>query len=1512
MPTIFSNTQSSTGIILDIVSTPTQNTELSGTQIQIQNTKNITPYYAKINQIRFSNFNTPPTLYAELKNGLVTYATTTFTVNSNSQNNGNPQSLTIPLQTPLANESTSGITFNVVNRPSEIPLISVATQTDTTTWQLNHSLVIINNQSITIPSGHTLTIVNNNHMIYNDGTIYLYGNITSRGQAGRFINGYSGLIFGTISNISGFSSGYTANLNSSVHSIYGSGPLIPTTLIPFPIPTSSNTDFTVTGNSILLRIGGNGRDSLNGERLVIPANITLAHNFSNQVHLYNGSNNLTAFTHIINYGVYNPLALYLGNAIIINYGTINLSTVYTIIGISGAIINYGTIQVPGASQTVTDISNFAMIINAPSGKILNCRIENLHNNSLTLGEVINYASTSMSGVTTTGTISGVTLLGKSVVNITCTIPPMDMNLDTSLYLYSVNSTNGKISIRSRTTTGMLIELGGSIANVNPPIPFPSKIGVITPITYKSNKVVNFTGPPTTQGIQNFTYSMYSTAGTFTVASSGTTRTFTMPNLLTPISYNKVAIYANANTTSTTGFNPFSIFAETSIRDYTADLPANKQVLYACAYNKEQTILILNNGGVTTQRAEIYMNVTQNVTLDSLDFGYMLPVFRSNGRHMAGFKNQNNPTNLTHTFYIDILDPTTNNALRTSTSRLVLETLTGFDAMYDSNSVMTSNDGSPLTIPFAMDNSSLPTRIFRVSPMERSSLNLTAGTQIIIRLSTSVPYSIITSPLTGFITIPAAANPPLCCSVIGTINGTEVQPTAIGSRFGTADSLSNSNIRFSDQMTVSVRTLLTGFFMNGFKVNQQPPVNIVISIFKNTPAPTSTTAPFFEISFDYQETGSYNEAASSTPLYIPFSHVEYNRIRSDSTLSNSINRISALSLRFNGYQNPLFVQSDKFIMRITSTSNVAYKYTVNASNNGVMSGSLYGIVASGAMFELINNVTIKYNGVFPSNPTAPSIITGNPRGTSETFAIMTNDSMLLLKTYAIAIGKLPANRTTDETAAVTAFTSGTALVPFNNIVTTFVTNMDNLFSSNTFNEAIGSWDTSSVTSMLQMFTNATAFNQPIGSWNTVKVTSMQNMFVNTALFNQPIGSWDTINVVNMRQMFNDAVKFNQPIESWDTTKVTDMTSMFQNAGSFNQPIGSWNTTKVTDMTSMFQNAGSFNQPIGSWNTANVTNIANMFINAKSFNQPIGSWNTSKVTDMGGVFGSAHAFNSPINSWNTANVVNMASMFVNATVFNQNIGSWNTANVVNMSLMFSAAIAFNQPINYNLDTNAWNTSKVTDMANMFHVANTFNSGIGSWDVAKVTSMSSMFRSSKFNQNISAWNVSNVTNMSNMFDSSGFNAGLTGNFTSTTSRVTYMAGMFRNCQFNHYIGGFNTTSVVDMSSMFQDNISFNNGFIGGALITNHTLDWNIDNVRYMSNMFYGAKGFNVRLDNWYLNADCSYYGFNRYGSMERYYSVNVYDYSSGVGVLTGTVTKSTRPKIRDRYTYSLYTYMPDTEFN
>ena len=77
------------------------------------------------------------------------------------------------------------------------------------------------------------------------------------------------------------------------------------------------------------------------------------------------------------------------------------------------------------------------------------------------------------------------------------------------------------------------------------------------------------------------------------------------------------------------------------------------------------------------------------------------------------------------------------------------------------------------------------------------------------------------------------------------------------------------------------------------------------------------------------------------------------------------------------------------------------------------------------------------------------------------------------------------------------------------------------------------------------------------------------------FNQPIGNWDVSNVTTMQNMFsaectyNYEKEFNQDISLWDESNVTDMSDMFFNnpdyfLSTFNQPIGNWDTSSVTNM------------------------------------------------------------------------------------------------------------------------------------------------------------------------------------------------------------------------------------------------------------------------------------------------------------------------------------------------------------
>lgn len=310
-------------------------------------------------------------------------------------------------------------------------------------------------------------------------------------------------------------------------------------------------------------------------------------------------------------------------------------------------------------------------------------------------------------------------------------------------------------------------------------------------------------------------------------------------------------------------------------------------------------------------------------------------------------------------------------------------------------------------------------------------------------------------------------------------------------------------------------------------------------------------------------------------------------------------------------------------------------------------------------------------------------------------------------------------------------------------TSNVTDMSFMFSGATvFNQDLSSWNVSSVTTMLHMFSSANDFNNggfPL-TWTTgTSTTNMSLMFYQAVSFNQAVSSWNVSSVLDMHNMFDEATSFNQDLSLWDVSSVTDMSFMFSQASAFNNEgvLLTWTTSSVTDMQGMFLDATVFNQDISSWNVGKVTNFSRMFenttVNPSAFNNgnSILNWTT-------------------IGADASVSVINMSFMFKNADAFNQDISIWNVGKVSTFDGMFTQADSFNAPLNW---TNIGTGVSTVTMSNMFHGAVAFNQDISSWDVSKVSEFRGMFlNASAFNQSLASWQLrTGVTgvNMTNMLD-------------------------------------------------------------------------------------------------------------------------------------------------------------------
>jgi surface protein len=287
--------------------------------------------------------------------------------------------------------------------------------------------------------------------------------------------------------------------------------------------------------------------------------------------------------------------------------------------------------------------------------------------------------------------------------------------------------------------------------------------------------------------------------------------------------------------------------------------------------------------------------------------------------------------------------------------------------------------------------------------------------------------------------------------------------------------------------------------------------------------------------------------------------------------------------------------------------------------------------------------------------------------------------------------------------------------------------------------ISGWDTSSVTNRFKcLFSSYTGgkcpstaacsgptyipatFDEDLSKWNTSSATTMYEMFAYAQSFNSDVSSWDVSRVQDMAYMFRSASSFTSDVSAWDVSSVRDMESMFALASSFESDVSSWDVSRVGTMESMFRSASSFTSDVSSWNTSSVEDMSLMFFGASLFTSNVSAWDTSSVEDMESMFQQASLFTSDVSAWDVSSVQDMEALFYDASSFNSDVSAWDVSSVVNMKDMFHRAVVFNQPLG------GWDVTSVVDMRGMFHDAYAFDWDL-CWNLNILADTTAMFSAS-----------------------------------------------------------------------------------------------------------------------------------------------------------------------------------------
>ncbi|MER3375332.1 MAG: BspA family leucine-rich repeat surface protein [Allomuricauda sp.] len=349
-----------------------------------------------------------------------------------------------------------------------------------------------------------------------------------------------------------------------------------------------------------------------------------------------------------------------------------------------------------------------------------------------------------------------------------------------------------------------------------------------------------------------------------------------------------------------------------------------------------------------------------------------------------------------------------------------------------------------------------------------------------------------------------------------------------------------------------------------------------------------------------------------------------------------------------------------------------------------------------------------------------------------------------------------------------------------------------------NNTIGSWDTSQVNDMSNMFKGASVFNQNIADWNVSKVASMAGMFEGAAVLDQDLGNWNISQVTDMGNMFNQSALSNTNYESmlisWSQlpslqsgVRLGAQQNNYCDAAAARQDLIADKGWIIHDGGLELNCAIDGQMPfLTTWKTdnrgASNNNQITIYTDTRfdGFDYTV-DWGDGLIdTNVQGDI--IHTYPEP-GIYRVAIYGDFLGMYINnggnARLRDDDkllsIDQWGDiewellhlafagcdnmdmkatdipdfTNGPNLFGMFSDCKAFIG----NESINSWDLSAVDNTAYMFHGAESFNLPLDNWNTGNVLYMYNMFQdASAFNQDLGSWNVSNVIHMTEMFDGSG----------------------------------------------------------------------------------------------------------------------------------------------------------------